>query len=121
MESKKIKLEYLRRRWESDKNNKAYKLEYENEILTNKLILSVMRQVAEWAGVAHAFDYKEYPEITQWDCYKDLVQTFEDECMKFTEYTLEYVRIFVHMCEDPRNYDRKTLLRKVIDKTCKKI
>jgi len=31
-------------------------LEYENEVLKNKLIISIMRNIAELAGISHAFD-----------------------------------------------------------------
>jgi len=116
--SRKTKLNYLKRKWEKDITNKEKMLEYKNEVLLDKYFNAIFYAIAHDAGVMIGYDYEEYPEIIHWDCYKDLINLFEEKCMKLNTYALQYVRIFVHMCEDPRNYNRHAFLENLLQIYC---
>ena len=42
---------------------------------------------------------KTTPLPTDFECYKDLIETFEKYCMKFTDYSMKYMSALVAECE----------------------
>ena len=51
------------------------------------------------------FAHHDDPEVTlvavptDFECLRDLYYTFEEYCKPFEDYSLKYVKHFVHMCE----------------------
>jgi hypothetical protein len=41
----------------------------------------------------------EYPKITQWGCYKEMIEQFEETCFKLDDYAMKYLGAMVHQCE----------------------
>lgn len=37
--------------------------------------------------------------IQNFDCYRSMIETFEEKCEKFDDYSLKYAKAFVHECE----------------------
>ena len=40
-----------------------------------------------------------HPVITQWDCYRSAVETFEGTCDRFTDATLTYAKLLAQRCQ----------------------
>ena len=40
-------------------------------------------------------------KLHSYDCYRYLINTFEKECGKFSEYGFKYAKFFVHSCTMP--------------------
>jgi len=40
-----------------------------------------------------------HPVITQWDCYRSAVNTFEGTCDRFTDATLTYTKLLAQRCQ----------------------
>lgn len=47
---------------------------------------------------------KTTPLPTEWECYRNLVDTFETECEKFTDYSMKYMSAIVAECEGMKTY-----------------
>lgn len=41
----------------------------------------------------------EYPAITEWDCYKQMIEDFEENCFKVDDYAMKYLGAMVHQCQ----------------------
>ena len=41
----------------------------------------------------------EYPKITEWSCYKDLIDTFQRTCFTIDDYAMKYLGAMVHQCQ----------------------
>jgi len=41
----------------------------------------------------------ETAQIHNFDCYRSMINTFEERCQKLDDYSLKYAKAFVHECE----------------------
>lgn len=51
-----------------------------------------------------AIKNKTTPLPTDFDCYRNLVETFEAECEKLDDYSLKYAKAFVAECEGMKSF-----------------
>jgi legumain len=69
--------------------------ELNKEILSRKLYDTTFKQVKNIVGqIATA-------ETTDFDCYKDMIESFENVCGKTSDYGLKYFRVFYDICNCP--------------------
>ena len=56
-------------------------------------------------------------DLKNYDCYRNLIDTFEDGCGKFSEYGLKFTKYLAHTCA---NDDKEEIMRvhNEIDKLC---
>lgn len=68
------------------------------------------RQFIDQLFATHFVDYNGAPEIPQnWDCYRMMVQSYEDSCGRFSAYSLKYTRKLANMCDVQPEKVEKTL------------
>lgn len=77
----------------SEENHKALQAEIDHRIKIDKLFNDVLGHHME------AFNASATPLPTEWECYKYLIEKFEDHCGKASDYTLKYFKTFVAECE----------------------
>lgn len=76
----------------------------------NSYFDSVFGTISNMAGVPEAFQQRDYPPITQDDCFIGLFEEFQDQCMKLNDYALQYTRVFIHMCEKKTGQNMKKIV-----------
>ena len=69
--------------------------ELNKEILSRKLYDTTFKQVKDIVGQLPT------AETTDFDCYKDLIESFENVCGKTSDYGLKYFRVFYDICNCP--------------------
>lgn len=59
------------------------------------------------------------PLPTDFDCYRSLIETFEDSCERLDDYGLKYMKAFVAQCEGMKSYPEQIEVTKTMIKdTC---
>ena len=101
VDSRDIQLHYLYNKVMSDpsiENNQAL----QNE-LTHRTEVE-LRFAKLFPAHVDAFKANTIPVPTDFDCYRTLIQTYEDECAPLTEYTMKYFKYFVAECEGMKSF-----------------
>ena len=116
VDSRDIKLHYLYSNVKADptiENMDALKdeLKYRTEI--DQIFAEIFPQ--------HIENLKKnvYPEVTEFDCLRDLIDKFENTCRRLDDYSLKWVKAFVAECEGMKSFPaaREESLHR-IEKTC---
>ena len=47
---------------------------------------------------------KTVPLPTDFDCYRELIETFETKCEKFTDYSMKHMNYLVAECEGMKSF-----------------
>lgn len=91
IDSRDIKLHYLINRHANEMSNDSMAALNE-EIMMRKTFDDIFSEIKTLhADVPLASD-------TDFDCYKDMINFFENQCGRFTEYGMKYMRSFYDMC-----------------------
>jgi legumain len=101
VDSRDIQLHYLYNKVMSDpsiENNKALQEELNHRTEVELRFTELFPQHVD------SIKANEYPQITDFDCYRTLIQTYEDECAPLTEYTMKYFKYFVAECEGMKSF-----------------
>jgi legumain len=105
--SRDIKLHYLIERHANQMSENSMN-ELNEEIMMRKLFDNIFSEIQ----TLHA----DVPLATDTDfvCYKDLINFFEAQCGRFTEYGLKYMRSFYDICQNKQSavIEAKTLVMK---------
>ena len=50
------------------------------------------------------FDLNRAYEVKDWSCYRLYINTYEEYCEKFSDYSLKYGKMFAHACDVASGY-----------------
>lgn len=65
----------------------------------NQRLHNIFYELALEAEVPESIEKSEYPKISDFQCYRNLMQLFEQKCTKLNDFSMFYLRVFVHICE----------------------
>jgi legumain len=107
VDSRDVKLHYLINKHATQMNENSMN-ELNEEIMMRKMFDNIFTEIqALHADIPVAND-------TDFDCYKDLINFFEAQCGRFTDYGMKYMRSFYDICQNKKDavVGAKTLVMK---------
>jgi hypothetical protein len=51
-----------------------------------------------FATVSPGFKMDQAYEVADWDCYRFLINSYEETCEPFSDYSLKYAKVFADVC-----------------------
>jgi hypothetical protein len=97
VDSRDIKLHYLYTQVMEDpstENHKALAKEISHRMKVDKTFNEIFPQYMSMVKEG------QMPPITEWGCYKKMVDDFQDKCFDIGEYAMKYMGAFIAHCEE---------------------
>ena len=107
VDSRDVKLHYLSKRVERNGGPQAHKElmeEIEHRMFVDELFSSSFPEHKSNELIV---------EPMNWDCLKFMIESTEESCGMFTDYSLKYVKNLVHICETSDNFEVTVALQKI--------
>jgi len=119
--SRDVKLQYLQQKYKRTGTEKARlavveelrERDFQDTFFTMLSLKTVGENLGYNSGEALASTMGSYDTI-DFECLKTSIDTYEDSCSKLGEYGLQYVKVFVNLC----NSGYGTEVPKLIPKVC---
>eukprot|EP00828_Plagiopyla_frontata_P048238 TRINITY_DN9181_c0_g1_i4.p2 TRINITY_DN9181_c0_g1~~TRINITY_DN9181_c0_g1_i4.p2 ORF type:complete len:306 (+),score=49.47 TRINITY_DN9181_c0_g1_i4:317-1234(+) len=113
-----IDTEILKNTWLKDPENLSKKIEYYEEVIGNDKATLFFTRLARDTNQLERMLNQENPVINNWECYKKSIEMFEEKCMKLTNFSKQYMMLFVYLCEEEKNVAPLMYLNEKIKQYC---